>query len=171
MREFMQYERIACTNCQQKHAKCSGGATCERCILRNLECTFIDSGKKRGPKTNGKNPGQVYVLNSYENDFDRTFVLSSIILNAMQEHKLILTSPSGHLQQQSDIIDEFTHFNEEQNIHAFQEVSPFSYQARTDAGYIMQNNNLVDNMYNNNEIFFLYNNLFFDNNYMLSFRN
>ncbi|CAG8818916.1 836_t:CDS:1, partial [Racocetra persica] len=47
-----------------------------------------------------------------------------------------------------DNINEFTIYSDsykEQNIPAFQEIYPFSYQARTDTGYIMQNNNLIDN--------------------------
>ncbi|CAG8852007.1 30504_t:CDS:1, partial [Racocetra persica] len=66
------YVTRAYTNCQQKHAKCMGEATCERCILRGLECTFIDSGKKRGPKINGKHTKRVYIFNGLENDFDGT---------------------------------------------------------------------------------------------------
>ncbi|CAG8584850.1 29789_t:CDS:2, partial [Gigaspora margarita] len=104
-----------------KNSKCSEEATCKCCISRNLECTFIDLGKKHGLKTNSKHPRQNYVFNSFENDLDRTFVLSSIISNAMQEHKSTLTSTLGHLQQQLDNIDELTHFNKEQNIYAFQE--------------------------------------------------
>ncbi|RIB18429.1 hypothetical protein C2G38_2085698, partial [Gigaspora rosea] len=71
------YVTRACTNCQQKHTKCSGRAICKRCMLRNLECTFIDSGKRRGPKTNSKHLGQVYVFNDPENDLDGTSMLSS----------------------------------------------------------------------------------------------
>ncbi|CAG8776605.1 15260_t:CDS:1, partial [Gigaspora rosea] len=33
----------ACTNCQRKHIKCTGKATCEHCAERNFECIFIDS--------------------------------------------------------------------------------------------------------------------------------
>ncbi|CAG8598098.1 12644_t:CDS:2 [Gigaspora rosea] len=69
----------------EKHAKCSGKATCERCALRNLECIFIDSGKKRGPKTDGKYSVQVYVPNGSENDFDGISMLSSVIPNPVQE--------------------------------------------------------------------------------------
>ncbi|CAG8717662.1 19795_t:CDS:1, partial [Gigaspora rosea] len=98
----------ACTNCQQKHAKCSGGAICKRCTLRNLECTFIDSGKKRGPKTDGKYSVQVYVSNGFENGFDG---ISSVIPNSVQGHASIL-SLSGCLQQQPVNVDDFTLYSD-----------------------------------------------------------
>ncbi|KAF0532981.1 hypothetical protein F8M41_010836 [Gigaspora margarita] len=101
------YVTRACTNCQQKHAKCSGGTMCKRCTLRNLECTFIDSGKKRGPKTDGKYSVQVYVPNSSENDFDGISVLPSVIPNPVQGHASTL-SQSGCPQQQPVIFDDVT---------------------------------------------------------------
>ncbi|CAG8702000.1 12203_t:CDS:2 [Dentiscutata erythropus] len=165
------YATRVCTNCRKKHAKCSGETTCERCTLRNLECTFIDSSKKRGPKTNGKHLEQVYALNGLENNFEGTSMLSSVILNPMQGHASIPSSPSGYPQQQLENIFEFTfHCDsyEEPNSHAFQEASSFSYQSWTNTEYVMQSNNLIDNTFNNNTIF-LYDNLFFDNNHMPSF--
>ncbi|CAG8711615.1 21374_t:CDS:2 [Cetraspora pellucida] len=117
---------------ENKHAKCSGKATCERCKLRNLECTFIDSGKKRGPKMNDKHPAQVYSPNGSENDFDGTSTLSSAIPNAMQGHASTLSSSIGYPQQQPDNINEITIYSdpyEERNISTFQELYPFSYQA------------------------------------------
>ncbi|CAG8747331.1 19406_t:CDS:1, partial [Racocetra persica] len=45
------YATKACANCQQRHIRCSGQAPCKHCTLRNIECVFINSGKKRGPKT------------------------------------------------------------------------------------------------------------------------
>ncbi|CAG8549756.1 61_t:CDS:1, partial [Scutellospora calospora] len=45
------YATKACTNCKQKHIRCSGNAPCNHCKLHNLECIFINSGKRRGPKT------------------------------------------------------------------------------------------------------------------------
>ncbi|CAG8677992.1 9126_t:CDS:1 [Cetraspora pellucida] len=45
------YATKACANCRQKHIRCSGTAPCKHCTLRNIECVFINSGKKRGPKT------------------------------------------------------------------------------------------------------------------------
>ncbi|RIB18421.1 hypothetical protein C2G38_2184571 [Gigaspora rosea] len=68
--------------------------TCKRCKLRNFECTFIDSGKKRGPKTNGKHSEQVT---------DRLY-----------HH------PSEY--PQLDNIDELTHYSDpydEKNTYAF----------------------------------------------------
>ncbi|CAG8811994.1 40361_t:CDS:1, partial [Gigaspora margarita] len=89
------YVTKACTNCQQKHAKCSGKEPCECCALHNLECTFIDSGKKRGPKTNGKLPEQIYVLNGSENDLEGTFMLLSVIPNFVQGHTSALSTLSS----------------------------------------------------------------------------
>ncbi|KAF0447477.1 hypothetical protein F8M41_002783 [Gigaspora margarita] len=105
------YVTRACINCQDKHAKCSGGAACERCTLRNLECTFIGSGKKRGPKTDGKYLIQVNVSNSSENYIDGTSVPSSIIPNPAQGHASTL-SLSGYPQQQPDNIDEVILYSE-----------------------------------------------------------
>ncbi|CAG8808289.1 8340_t:CDS:1, partial [Gigaspora rosea] len=85
----------------KKHAKCSGGATCERCTLRSLECTFIDSDKKRGPKTDGKYSVQVYVPNGSENGFGGR---SSVIPNHVQGHASTL-SLSGCLQQKPVNVD------------------------------------------------------------------
>ncbi|KAF0436103.1 hypothetical protein F8M41_004723 [Gigaspora margarita] len=226
------YVTRACTNCQKKHAKCSGGAMCKRCALRNLECTFIDSGKKRGPKTDGKCSVQVNVPNGSENDFDGISMLSSVIPNPVQGHAPTL-SLSGCLQQQPVIVDDDTLYSnfydpeqvyslnnfendivgtsmlysmtpnpvqdhastlsgypqqqldnvgyftlysdsyEEKITDAFQKVGPFSYQAHIDTGYTMENNNLTDNTYNNNNNinFFLYDDLFFDNNFIPSSHN
>ncbi|KAF0403429.1 hypothetical protein F8M41_009246 [Gigaspora margarita] len=84
---------------QEKHAKCSGGATCEHCTLRNLECTFIDSGKKRGPKPDGKHAVQFNASNGSENYYDGTSVLPSMITNPAQGH-LSTQSLFGYPQQQ-----------------------------------------------------------------------
>ncbi|CAG8574815.1 34063_t:CDS:2, partial [Gigaspora margarita] len=97
----------------EKHTKCSGEATCERCALRNLECTFIDSGKKRGtvnthhastlslfgypqqqldniddvtPYSEFYDPERVYIHNNFENDIDGTSMLRSMTINPMQSH-------------------------------------------------------------------------------------
>ncbi|KAF0512245.1 Zn2-C6 fungal-type DNA-binding domain [Gigaspora margarita] len=150
------YTTKACTNCQQKHAKCSGEATCKRCTQHNLVCTFNDSGKKRGPKKNGKHPEQVYALNGLENDFDGTSMLSSVIPNHKQGYTSTLPFPSEYLQRQSDNF-EFSHYSnfyEDQTIYAPQEISSVYY---TDTRYIIDNTYISDN-------FFLYDNLFFDNN-------
>ncbi|KAF0447471.1 Zn2-C6 fungal-type DNA-binding domain protein [Gigaspora margarita] len=105
------YVTRACVNCQQKHAKCSGGATCKRCTLRNLECTFIDSGKKRGPKTDGKYSVRVYVPNGSENDFDGISMLSSVIPKPVQGHASTL-SLSGCFQQQPVNVDDVTFYSD-----------------------------------------------------------
>ncbi|CAG8851480.1 45629_t:CDS:1, partial [Gigaspora margarita] len=101
----------ACTNCQQKHAKCSGEATCKRCTLRNLECTFIVSGKKRGPKTDEKYSAQAYAPNGPENDFDGISILSSVIPNPVQGLASSL-SLSGCLQQQTVNVDDVNLYSE-----------------------------------------------------------
>ncbi|CAG8856917.1 10147_t:CDS:1, partial [Gigaspora margarita] len=136
------YATKACTNCQQKHAKCSGEITCKRCTQHNLVCTFNDSGKKRGPKKNDKYPEQVYVLNGLKNDFYETSMLSSVIPNPEQGQTSTLSSPSEYLQWQPDNFDEFIHYSnysnfyEDQNIYV---ISPFSYQTCTDTRYIIDN--------------------------------
>ncbi|RIB18430.1 hypothetical protein C2G38_2036914 [Gigaspora rosea] len=96
------YTTKACTNCQQIHARCSGEATCKRYTQHNLVCTFNESGKKRGPKKNGKHLEQVYVFNSPENDFDGTSMLSSVIPNPEQGYTSTLSFPSEYLQRQPD---------------------------------------------------------------------
>ncbi|KAF0532975.1 hypothetical protein F8M41_010830 [Gigaspora margarita] len=82
------YATMACTNCQQKHAKCSGKTICKYCILHNLECIFIDSGKKRGPRakrelrTNRRHFEENYISNGSKITFDgisMSFVPSNII--------------------------------------------------------------------------------------------
>ncbi|CAG8591223.1 1129_t:CDS:1, partial [Scutellospora calospora] len=78
------YVTMACTNCRQKHAKCSGKVTCRRCSQRNLECTFIDSGKRRGPRAVGRLVEQNYVNNGPELNFNGTYMLSSVIPNITQ---------------------------------------------------------------------------------------
>ncbi|KAF0469050.1 hypothetical protein F8M41_025665 [Gigaspora margarita] len=105
------YVTRACTNCQKKHAKCSGGAKCKRCTLRNLECTFIDSGKKRGPKTDSKYSVQVYVPNGSENGFDGIYMLSSVTSKPVQGHASTL-SLSGCLQQQPVNVDDVSFYSD-----------------------------------------------------------
>ncbi|CAG8853603.1 13606_t:CDS:2, partial [Gigaspora margarita] len=80
-------------------------ATCKRCTQHNLVCIFNDSGKKRGPKKNGKHPEQVYVLNGPENDLDGTSMLSSVIPNYEQGYTSTLSFPSEYLQIQPDNFD------------------------------------------------------------------
>ncbi|CAG8842846.1 42102_t:CDS:2, partial [Gigaspora margarita] len=145
----------ACTNCQEKHAKCSGRATCKRCTQHNLLCTFIDSGKKRGPKKNGKHPEQVYALFDSENDVDEASMLSSDICNSSAS---TLSSTLGYPQQPNNT-DKFTLYSdsyEKLNIDTFQEAGPSLYNVCVDNGYVMPSNNLLDN------------NLFIDNYYMLA---
>ncbi|CAG8760415.1 5582_t:CDS:2 [Gigaspora margarita] len=86
-------------------------ATCKRCTLRNLECTFIDSGKKRGPKTDDKQSVQIYISNGPENYFDGTSMLPSVTPNPAQGHASTL-SLSGYPQKQLDNIDDITLYSE-----------------------------------------------------------
>ncbi|CAG8474293.1 hypothetical protein C2G38_2317485 [Gigaspora rosea] len=87
-RQRSPYVTKACTNCRQKHAKCSGKAICKYCMLHNLECIFIDSGKKRGPRTKrGLRTNSIrfeanYISNGSEITFDEismSFVPSNIL--------------------------------------------------------------------------------------------
>ncbi|CAG8573477.1 28271_t:CDS:2 [Dentiscutata erythropus] len=98
------YTTKACTNCRQKHAKCTGKAFCERCTRLNLVCTFDDSGQKRGPKKNGKLSEEVYVPNDLRNDFDRNPMLVSAVSNAVQSHVSTFSSPLEY--PQPDNIDD-----------------------------------------------------------------
>ncbi|RIB02399.1 hypothetical protein C2G38_2227927 [Gigaspora rosea] len=165
------YTTKACTNCRQKHAKCTGEVPCERCTRLNIVCTFSVSSKKRGPKKNVKLQElqeEVYALNNLRNDFDRTLMQFFAISDAVQGHASILSSPTGYPQQPYDI-DGFTHYSdsyEEPNVPALLEVCPVLYQASTDTGYVMPNNNLLDNTTTNNNVFDY---LFFDDYYMLLF--
>ncbi|RIB05708.1 hypothetical protein C2G38_573891 [Gigaspora rosea] len=112
------YATKACINCKKRHVRCSGGETCKRCRLLNLECIYIDSGKKRGPKTNGKHSEPVYILSGPENDFNGTSMLSSVIsINDVQDHASTQSSLSEYLPQQPDNID-LTLYSASQNIHA-----------------------------------------------------
>ncbi|CAG8573462.1 28270_t:CDS:2 [Dentiscutata erythropus] len=95
------YVTKSCTNCQKKHAKCTGGAVCKRCTQRNLECTFIDSGKKRGPKKNDKHSEQVYALNGPENDFDGTSMLSSSPENDFYGISMLSSGPANDFDETS----------------------------------------------------------------------
>ncbi|CAG8685526.1 24_t:CDS:1 [Gigaspora margarita] len=159
------YVTKACTNCRQKHAKCTGEVPCERCTRLNLVCTFSASGKKRGPKKNNKLLEEVYSLDNLRNDFDRTHMQFFVISDAVQGHASTQLSPTGYSQQPYDI-DGFTHYSasyEEQNVPAFQEVCPVLYQASIDTGNVMPNNNLLDNAPTNN----IFDYLFFDGYYML----
>ncbi|CAG8783641.1 hypothetical protein C2G38_2227933 [Gigaspora rosea] len=159
------YTTKACTNCQQKHAKCTGEVPCERCTRLNLVCTFSDSGKKRGPKKNAKLPEEVYALNNLRNDFDRTHMQFFVISDAVQGHTSTLSSPTGY-PEQSYGIAHFSDSYEEQNVPAFQEVCPVLYQASIDAGYVMPNNILLDNTSTNINV---YDYVFFDDYDMLPF--
>ncbi|CAG8746922.1 22472_t:CDS:1 [Dentiscutata erythropus] len=124
------YVTKACTNCQQKHVKCTGKATCKYCMSRNLECTFINSGKTRGPKPRKQ---WNYVLNNSDINFDGRFMPHSVTPNIVQGHTL--TFPDNNHTFYSNSYDEF------QNIHTPQEIIPLLYQTHTDnTGYFMQNN-------------------------------
>ncbi|KAF0512242.1 hypothetical protein F8M41_018035 [Gigaspora margarita] len=63
------YTAKACTNCQQKHAKCSGGTACKRCTQRTFP----------------------------ENDIDGTSMLSFVIHNSEQGYASTLSFPSEYL--------------------------------------------------------------------------
>ncbi|CAG8618582.1 28218_t:CDS:2 [Gigaspora margarita] len=91
-------------------------ATCERCTLRNLECTFIDSGKKRGPKTDGKHAVQFNASNGSENYYDETSVLPSMITNPAQGH-LSTLSLFGYPQQQPDYATLHSEFYDPEQVY------------------------------------------------------
>ncbi|RIB18320.1 hypothetical protein C2G38_2184918 [Gigaspora rosea] len=117
------YVTKACTNCQHKHVKCTGKATCKYCAQRSLECTFIDSGKKRGPRkerrlrTDDRPLERNLILNGSEINFGGIFTQFAVIPTINHT----LTSPDKH----NYIISYFDSYNGLQNIHTFQENDPF----------------------------------------------
>ncbi|CAG8696760.1 11880_t:CDS:1, partial [Dentiscutata heterogama] len=120
------YVAKACLNCQQKHVKCTGKATCKYCTIHELECNFIDSGKKRGPRkkrrlrTDNRPFEQNCIFNGSEINLDGTFIQLAVIPII----SYALTSPDNH----NDIALYSDTYNEFQNIHYFQENAPFLYQ-------------------------------------------
>ncbi|KAF0507673.1 fungal specific transcription factor [Gigaspora margarita] len=48
------YATMACTNCRQRHAKCSEESTCAYCASHKLTCVYVKSVKKRGPKATNR---------------------------------------------------------------------------------------------------------------------
>ncbi|CAG8565158.1 9969_t:CDS:2, partial [Dentiscutata heterogama] len=69
------YATKACNNCRKKHIKCSEGVTCTYCASHNLQCTYAELVKKRGPKTANR-AANIFGNNYYE------------AANAKQEHVL-----------------------------------------------------------------------------------
>ncbi|CAG8438508.1 185_t:CDS:1 [Scutellospora calospora] len=122
------YTKKACTNCQQRHVKCSGKATCERCTLYKIECTFIES-KKRGPKTDSRLLEQV-IFNDSEIGFNETTIPSSVNFNAIQSYALPLPFLPGH-QFSAQRLENNNNFildpNLYQNNHASQEINHQEY--------------------------------------------
>ncbi|KAF0507672.1 hypothetical protein F8M41_018957 [Gigaspora margarita] len=69
------YAATACTNCRQRHAKCSEESTCAYCASHNLKCIYVKSVKKRGPKATNR------TVNIFESSFE-------------QEHQFGISIPS-----------------------------------------------------------------------------
>ncbi|CAG8591205.1 1128_t:CDS:1, partial [Scutellospora calospora] len=111
------YVKKACTSCQQRHVKCSGKATCERCTLYNIECTFIESGKKRGPKTDSRLLEQD-IRNDSESSFNETS-------NAMQSDTSPLLFLHGHQFNAQLLENNIFDPNFYQNTHTSQEINHF----------------------------------------------
>ncbi|CAG8465839.1 10639_t:CDS:1 [Cetraspora pellucida] len=127
------YVTRACTNCQQRHAKCSGSAACQYCSLHGLECNFISSNKRRGPKRKreprkkSKSLEKNYVPDNPENKSNEVSTQPILIHNHA-------------FQDNNDIISYSNSYDELQDVHTFQEIAPFVYQIRTDTDYVMQSN-------------------------------
>ncbi|CAG8802179.1 27776_t:CDS:2, partial [Gigaspora margarita] len=91
------YVTTACTNCRRKHTKCSEEATCAYCASHNLKCTYVKSGKKRGPKATKRTD------NVFESNFDEA-------ANIEQEHTFTL----AEYQFCTSIPSYFNYFNYDQ---------------------------------------------------------
>ncbi|CAG8659141.1 43138_t:CDS:1 [Gigaspora margarita] len=112
------YATTSCTNCRRRHAKCSEEATCTYCASHNLKCTYVKSGKKRGPKATKKTD------NVFESNFDDA-------ANIEQEHTFTLT-------EYQFITSVPSYFNYDQELQQMQsEFSPN--QICSDNNYIMSN--------------------------------
>ncbi|KAF0434016.1 hypothetical protein F8M41_004938 [Gigaspora margarita] len=130
------YATTACTNCRRRHAKCSEEATCTYFASHSLKCTYVKSGKKRGPKTTKRTD------NVFESNFNE-------VANIEQEHTFTLTE----YQFSTSIPSYFNYGQEPQQIQ-----SEFSLnQISTDNNYIMPNSNTSINF---SDKFFLPNNSF-----------
>ncbi|CAG8841578.1 27026_t:CDS:2 [Gigaspora margarita] len=125
------YVTTACTNCRRRHTKCSEEATCAYCASHNLKCTYIKSGKKRGPKAT-KRTDKVF-----ENNFNEA-------ANIEQEHTFTLTE-----YQFSTSIPSYFSYGQIKS-----EFSPN--QICTDTNYIMPNSNTSINFNNFPNNFFTF---------------
>ncbi|CAG8692356.1 18168_t:CDS:1 [Gigaspora margarita] len=105
------YAINACINCRRKHIKCSEGIICTNCASHNLQCIYVKSVKKRGPRT----------VNNFESNFDEAASIE-------QEHTLISTEYQ---------FNTFTpYFKELQPI----QTDFFRNQVHIGTNFIMQNN-------------------------------
>ncbi|RIB15979.1 hypothetical protein C2G38_2038951 [Gigaspora rosea] len=110
-RQRSPYVTKACTNCRQRHTKCSGETICKYCMLRNLECIFIDSGKKRGPRTkyrlrtDSRLFEENYIFNGSEINFDE-ISMSFVTSNIIQSYALT-SSDNSDITSQSDSYGKF----------------------------------------------------------------
>ncbi|CAG8529856.1 20580_t:CDS:1 [Cetraspora pellucida] len=118
------YVTRACTNCQQRHVKCTGSATCQYCSLHGLECIFISSNKRRGPKRKreprkkSKTLEQNYVPDNPENNS-----------NGVSMKPILIHNHALTFQDNNDIIFYSNSYDELQDVHTFQEIAPFVYQS------------------------------------------
>ncbi|CAG8645065.1 hypothetical protein C2G38_2128994 [Gigaspora rosea] len=127
------YVTKACANCQKKHKKCSGKATCNYCKLHNIMCIFVKSDKKRGPKMNRKPLEQSHIFNYTGFNFDETSMQFSTIPNLAQSRTLNLFGYQFNASQQRLDNNHAITFNsssdeELQSIFISQEIGPFFYQ-------------------------------------------
>ncbi|RIB07382.1 hypothetical protein C2G38_2214598 [Gigaspora rosea] len=113
------YVTTACTNCRRKHKKCSEEATCTYCASHNLKCTYVKSGKKRGPKATKRTD------NVFESNFNEA-------VNIEQEHTFTLA------EYQSIPY----YFNYGQELQPMQS-DFFSNQIYTGTNYIVPNSNML----------------------------
>ncbi|CAG8714891.1 5887_t:CDS:1, partial [Dentiscutata heterogama] len=67
-RRSSSYASVACTNCQRKHAKCSGEIPCINCEEKSLICQIMP-GRKRGPKEKSVEVNRLDVAQITENQY------------------------------------------------------------------------------------------------------
>ncbi|KAF0434027.1 hypothetical protein F8M41_004949 [Gigaspora margarita] len=127
------YATKACTNCRNKHLKCSEGVICTNCASHNHQCIYVKSYKKRGPRTVNKS---IYV---FESNFDE--VASIEQEHTSTEYQFNTFIPSYFIEESQPIQNNF-----------------FLNQVDIDTNYIMPNSS--NSPVNNSNTFSLLNNSF-----------
>ncbi|CAG8502863.1 9225_t:CDS:1 [Gigaspora margarita] len=117
------YATKACTNCRKKHLKCSEGVICANCASHNLQCIYVKSNKKRGPRTVNRS---IYVL---ESNFDEAASIEQEHISTEYQFNTLI--PSYIIEEPQPIQNDF-----------------FLNQVDIDTNYIMPNSNSSANYSN-----------------------